>query len=511
MIRSKKIITVLIFILFTSNFAVYLYAQNHTEWQGYVLPKPEPVNLTIENANANQYNADGQNKNFYHANNPLNANNNNCNNNSNPYGSSLNFSDLESTKASRPIDRPAPVIANSSTNSLKYFLLKTNYIIEGDAKNDGKNYDIKTSYGKVKIPVNNVAYIGQSRNDVYKYKKAQINPASGADLMKFAEWCASSNFLTEAIVEYENALALTNDNVAADIIRQRINSIKKNMPDSDQSTDNSNLNELYIDSAANSDFMRNDQLKAAKNLTDNFRRYVQPTLIKNCVTADCHTLTTKNGINVTPNKFKLKATQYGKASVNFYQENLNECLAYIDLESPMKSKLLNYVLVPHGRFYPPFNVESEEYIKIVEWVQLAAKNMPLIKSGDLAPLFNTQNADAQIHTSTSTSTSNPNPNSQPYITAGLNSTTPQTKLDNIMRNQITTNLPESFKEVVNIQNQLNNKQSQKYNLTKNHTNSQQNLEHNHKHNFINENRNAVNMDNTDPLIFNKIYHPEIAR
>ncbi|MDR1053831.1 MAG: hypothetical protein LBL39_06610 [Planctomycetaceae bacterium] len=395
-----------------------------------------------------------------------------------------------------------PEIANPSTHSnnanndtdnsdTQYYLLKTSYIIDGKAKFDGKTYDIKTSYGSVRIPQQNVEFVGKSRLEIYKYRKTQINPSSTIELMQFAGWCAMNNFLTEAVAEYENALRIAEDNVTADIIRQRIATITgTNNP-------NKSANESADKNAANWEGTNsnNDQIKAAQNLTDNFRRHVQPILMKNCAIADCHSSAGGRVGNVAARKFMLVPATSGEF-VNVSRENLNTCLLYVDLEYPMRSNLLNFIVVPHSRYTPPFNVESDEYNKITAWIQLAAKNIPLIKTSNLAHLFS--NAQPALP-------SNPVVAGK-YITAELNTTTQPANFDTYTTNT-TTNLPASFKEVVNLQNQMNNKKPLPNNAAKNQFTPITTANEQLQTSVYSDNE----VDNTDPMIFNRMYHPKVTR
>ncbi|MDR2644283.1 MAG: hypothetical protein LBC74_15995 [Planctomycetaceae bacterium] len=478
MLHQKKIIVVLIFFMVTVVIPVYLYAQDPMKRQVSDVVTPNNLSSSIPIGN-----------------NSFNNGINNCNDNS----------------------------------GTKYYLLKTNYIIEGNAKFDGKTYDIKTNYGSVRIPLQNIAFIGQSREEIYRYKKTQLNPLGRTDLLKFAEWCVANSLLQEAILEYENALQVAGDNVTTDIIRQRIITLKKNIAEInnvDQVASNTvnNFSKGEIDGSfiTDSDIKYgNNHIKAAKNLADNFKRHVQPILMKNCVHADCHGISKGN-----PQKFILThnvPTESG--TVNSLQNNLNACLLYIDLESPMRSSLLNFFIVPHAKYTPPFNVESDEYNKVVAWVQLAAKNLPLIKVSDLAKLF----SDPQPILTSEVITSE-------YIASDPNKTVPSVKFE-MVNPKVTTNLPASFQEVVDLQNQANNNRMySNNNVTKNHsaiprstqpttspanqtsfpmpakinndvtvsTTSNENI-----FNLVNIDENDI--DRTDPMIFNKMYHPNIVR
>jgi hypothetical protein len=387
-------------------------------------------------------------------------------------------------------------INNRNDNSeTKYYLLKTNYIIEGIARHDGKNYDIKTSYGSIKIPSQNVAFIGQSRDEIYIYKKNLLNPLDKADSLKFAEWCVGNNFLQEAITEYENAMQLANDNVTTSIIKQRILTIKKNIAAANKTGNNfkSDENEIEDDLGLglSSDMKTsNERVKVVKKLTDNFKRHVQPILLRNCAVSGCHSVGRDRVEGISASKFLLLPSS-DNTVVNFSQENLNTCLLYVDFEYPMRSRLLNYVIVPHGRYTPSFNVESDEYNKVVSWVQLMVKNMPLIKSSEFAGLF----SNARFNSLSRVEDGK-------YITADLNTATSSSNnFDNVVPNPV-TNLPAGFKEVVNLQNQATNKQNP-INVTKNPTPNPTNT--------INPNLTNTTekeIDQTDPTIFNKIYHPK---
>ncbi|MDR1925797.1 MAG: hypothetical protein LBQ66_15635 [Planctomycetaceae bacterium] len=408
----------------------------------------------------------------------------------------------------------APQNMVMNKGEIKYYLLRTNYIIEGKAKFDGKTYDIKTSNVSVKVPAQNVEFIGNSRNDIYQYRKTQFNPTDSIELIRFAQWCVSNNFLHEAIVEYENAGMVAADNITADVIKDGIIAVKKklaNTIDKKPTGINSANNDKIINATANLDTAKLNtaksdtiQIKTAKNLADQFALHVQPIIVKNCAMSNCHGIDNakQNGIFGGTKKFRFICGQLPNAKNTQY--NLNECISHIDMSYPMRSRLLSMLVVPHSGYAPPFNVESNEYHKLIDWIQLAAKNLPLIKNSELAPLFSNQNKTS------------------PYVTANLNldtskietastqpapipTTSPQPKNTNLP-----DNLPAGFQEIINIQ-KISHNTNQNNKTTTQPINTQPNskekictipncTETNHADCQI--------VDNTDPKIFNAKFHPK---
>lgn len=526
MIHQKFFITILIFnLIITISISVTsLYSQDSTEMRNYNSVKHNAD--TLQNYSANSTNANSNFNTDSNSNFNTNTNHSNHTSNFNPQ-----FNLTKNNETANNLSNTESNNNNCNNNSaVQYYLLNTNYIIEGIAKHDGKTYDIKTSYGNVKIPSQNVSFVGLSRKEVYNYRRTQQNPTNNIGLMRFAEWCVSCNFFNEAISEYENALLITNDNITADIIRQRIISVKKIIAENNKSDNNiSNTKESNVVSIDNSNIWNSNNsnhINAAKNLSYKFQQHVQPILIKNC--QSCHSPPKDNRRIYVTQKFILTPNITGKLTSKNSHENLKTCLQYIDLEFPMKSNLLNFIVIPHATYTPPFNVESDEYNKIVEWIQLAAKNMPLIRNSEFAHLFT--NIKTVPHSSNTADT---------YITAEFNTAdNSSAKYENTKPN-LAANLPASFQDVVDLQNRTNNKNSFSNNVTKNHNTDSLNVQttaqptksnfpptektnnkslimnpiktttdYNIPDNTAEENHVNYNADSTDPSIFNRMYHPD---
>ncbi|GHT32323.1 hypothetical protein FACS1894214_4160 [Planctomycetales bacterium] len=262
----------------------------------------------------------------------------------------------------------------------KFFLLKTGLLVEATVSTGENSVELKSQYGTMQVPKENIEFAGETREDIYQYKKSLITPNSCTQELNFAEWCLDNNFYNEALVEFQNALlTVPNDNLK-NYIQQRLEQVQHNTAltgikaeDADNTTDADSATDERADSF---DRWANG---VPKSVFDTFAKKVQPIMVQRCASAACH------GSN-SPQQFKLNIPRQpgGKTTRN----NLRATLQFIDPDNPGASPVLSAMVSRHCGKRALFSVESEQYNNVVDWLQLAAKELPPEGLNDKNGLYN---------------------------------------------------------------------------------------------------------------------------
>jgi hypothetical protein len=257
----------------------------------------------------------------------------------------------------------------NSLNNLEkkqFYLLRTGFLTEGTITNDGKQYLLKTNFGTMSVPIDNVEFAGATREDVYQYKKGLTNDRDCNKLIKLAEWCFNNKLPQQGIAEYQRALRAAPNTILADVIQKRLETLQNS---TSESTGVSGVRVTLPQSSEESDNTEMNRWMngISKPIVDIFAKKVQPVLVSRCAAADCH------GSN-SENQFKLGIPSHTLGNTTY--RNLRLVLQWVDLDYPMESQLLSVLVSYHGGTKAAFSVESVQYNNIVQWVQLAAKELP---------------------------------------------------------------------------------------------------------------------------------------
>lgn len=250
----------------------------------------------------------------------------------------------------------------------RFYLLRTGFLLEGTAATEGRNYVLKTDFGTMHVPVVNVEYIGQDKPDIYRYKKSFVDGGNCNDLMKFAEWCLNIGLKQEGVTEYERALKVAPNSTLSDVIRKRLETIRQQ----DEAPEET-LSAPLSGSAASPKSQTESEISrwgasVPKPVVDDYVRKVQPVLLSGCGAADCHGTNSSNKLKIAKPRQILGATSHG---------NLRAVLPWINLDYPTESPLLTALVNYHGGTKPPYTVESKQYDNVLQWIQLAAKELPI--------------------------------------------------------------------------------------------------------------------------------------
>ncbi|MDR0704676.1 MAG: hypothetical protein LBF88_06760 [Planctomycetaceae bacterium] len=266
-------------------------------------------------------------------------------------------------------NEPSAAISTISTdldNTSRFYLLRTGFLTEGTATNDGKQYLLKTNFGTMSVPVANVEFVGATREDVYHYKRGTVNGNDCNELIKLAEWCFNNNLMQQGMTEYQRALPIAPNPVFAEVIRKRLETLQ------DSPTESSGLSGVRTVSASSSNESDDTGIHRwgngiPKPVVNSFTKKVQPILVSRCAAADCHG-------SGSENQFKLGIPSHTIGNTTY--RNLRSVLQWIDFDYPTESQLLSVLVSYHGGTKAAFSVESTQYNNIVQWVRLTAKELP---------------------------------------------------------------------------------------------------------------------------------------
>lgn len=286
-------------------------------------------------------------------------------------------------------ESPLPVkdleVSKTAPTEKRFYLLKTGYLLEGNAENDGTHYDVKTEFGGMRIPVSNVEHVASSREEVFRYKKDRTDPGNVSESTKLAEWCFANALTEEGIEEYERVLPLAPNPLMADFIRKRLDTVKDSAHDGFDAIGNPFPSPDPSSGAGGNDpELARWTREMPQSVVDAFSKKVQPILVGRCASVDCH------GSN-SDNQYKIRIPRQVGGTTTY--RNMKATVEWVDLEHPTDSPVLSALVTPHGGVKAPFDVESKQYQRVVDWIQLTAKEIPIELNKQLADRFNDRRND----------------------------------------------------------------------------------------------------------------------
>jgi hypothetical protein len=249
----------------------------------------------------------------------------------------------------------------------KFFLLKTGMLVEATVENGENSVKLKTQYGTMQVPKENIEFTGKTREEIYRYKKSLTAPNSCTQGVNFAEWCLNNGFYSEAVAEFQTALlSAPNDNLK-NYIQQRLEQVQHNTAANGVAATDTGATDdgsIVDDKTDSFDRWANG---VPKSVFDTFSKKVQPILAQRCAAAACH------GSN-SPQKFRINIPRQpgGKTT----RSNLRATVQYIDPDNPGASPILSAMVTQHCGKRALFSVESEQYNNVIDWFQLTARELP---------------------------------------------------------------------------------------------------------------------------------------
>ena len=281
------------------------------------------------------------------------------------------WSGYQSPNTAQPTASSLVVGQPQGDGKTDFLLLNTGFLMEGVVTNDSRHYTVKTEFGSIQIPVANVEFLGASRQDVYQFRRNLVDGNNCQELIKFAEWCSNNALISEAIEEYVRARQIAPNSALDSSILRRIEFLQQQAESSKDrnpfAAPEVSFSALGSSDSGGEDFNRLVNVMP-KSIADAFQKKVQPILTPRCSASDCHGSASDNGFKIGIPRQPNGVTMY---------QNLHASLRWVDPANPSASPLLTAMITPHGgNTKPLFNVESNQYIEMIEWIQTTIKDLP---------------------------------------------------------------------------------------------------------------------------------------
>ena len=269
----------------------------------------------------------------------------------------------------------------------KHILMASENVLVGTINKDNDRYHIVLEHGSVMFPLKEIRYIGDSMDDVFRYKQSLTRPNNIADLLGLARWCIKNNLFAEAVQQIEAARAIKPGDedieVVARTLESRLQTAQSNVNrPTEGGTSTSGAGGVVTavvhtdtstggTSADEKQMLLPDELdKLLGNLPEGsvgaFAQSVQPFLLSNCALSDCH------GPN-SNNDFRLQQpSQGGRYSQGLTQQNLYATLRWISPKGVESSPLLTEpIKAGHGGRPEPVLTQKhiQQYKLCAFWVK----------------------------------------------------------------------------------------------------------------------------------------------
>ncbi|MDO4550868.1 MAG: hypothetical protein Q4C96_06410 [Planctomycetia bacterium] len=265
-------------------------------------------------------------------------------------------------------------------------LLKNQCILEGKVIQQEKNYHILFTQGSMTLPQDQIEFIAKDILEIYRYLRQKISPLDISGRQTLIEWCLKHELIDEATAEIQ---ALEQENVSSpllEILKLRCHTLQKTLLE--QSVEENIFSPQDISAHVPEENPRenrgpsNTELQKMANslppdVSKIFAKKIQPILLKNCLTTECH------GPN-TPTEFQLLRPGRGSRVT---LRNMHAALRQINLQNPEASPLLRKPVTRHGQdghvvFLSP---DYPTYQLLIAWTYLVAKNEYVIPRDRLLP------------------------------------------------------------------------------------------------------------------------------
>jgi|GEM_PF-5513324 len=267
-------------------------------------------------------------------------------------------------------EMPLPVMWSNTENltdgSKQFFLLKTGMLVEASVETAGDSIKLKTQYGTMQVPKENIEFACETRENVYRYKKSQVSPNSCTQIINLAEWCLDNGFNREAFAEFQAALLIAPNDNLKNFIQQRIEQIQRSATQTEIAA--KTINEAADgETRDTTDFFDRWANGVPNHVFDTFSKKVQPILVQRCASADCHGTSSSQ-------KFKIQIPRQpgGKTTRN----NFRATVQFINPDNPGASQVLSALVTKHAGKRALFSVESEQYANFIDWFQRTARELP---------------------------------------------------------------------------------------------------------------------------------------
>lgn len=223
-------------------------------------------------------------------------------------------------------ETPVPVVAHSGV-----LVMHSLDVVEGEINHENSVYRVRTIDGEFVIPVANVLFECNSREEAYLLLKPRVLPNNPADHVSLAKWCVRNHLLEDARTEMQAAVKLSPNNMEYRYLLKQAEELLDpyRMPGDVDGTkpDRFDISDAMLQRVEPLGGMTRQQARE-------FTSRIQPILLNSCATARCHREGSREQISLSLkplNRYQSLATT---------KHNFEQVFAQIDQEDPEASPLL---------------------------------------------------------------------------------------------------------------------------------------------------------------------------
>jgi hypothetical protein len=273
---------------------------------------------------------------------------------------------------------PTPLAQPARPSVGQAVLLQDGKVVEGTVAKEGEKIIVRRGVIDQPFEKEKVQYIGESKEDVYRFLSAKVKPDDADGRFKLARWCVFNGMREQALAEARDVVKLQPQHaLAREMVRTLEESIRlfnaDGTPTNAPAPPTSPAPGLpavppaatqATPSAPNAVVEQHLDISPEAVLV--FGPRVQPILVNQC--AECHAKADYAG------SFKLACGSGHNADAQTTRQNLLAAAGQINRQDPAVSPLLIHALSAHGGMKrPTFNGPNAPAYRVLEaWAHLAA-------------------------------------------------------------------------------------------------------------------------------------------
>jgi hypothetical protein len=282
-----------------------------------------------------------------------------------------------------PLPVPTPLVEPARPSVGSVVVLQDGKLVEGVVTKTADKVLVRKGTLDQPFPKGQVQYIGESRDDVYRYMLGKVQPDDAAGRFKLARWCMFNGLREQALTEAREVVKLQpNHTAAAQMARALDESLRLFPPDGSPARPAAPAEPtapaapglpavpppggLGTPPAVTPPTVVEPEPDVTPEGAVTFAPRVQPILANLC--ADCHGRPSYTGA------FKLAKCSGYESDPHTARHNLRAAAGQIKKDDPASSPLLQKALVAHGEMkQPAFANRGAPAFRVLEaWVFVAA-------------------------------------------------------------------------------------------------------------------------------------------
>ncbi|MDD3585667.1 MAG: hypothetical protein PHQ75_00675 [Thermoguttaceae bacterium] len=274
----------------------------------------------------------------------------------------------------RPLATKSEATEPASAGKVQYLLTRQGFVWEGVIEQGDKTLYVKLpdQSGGVTISRLDVLCIAGSKEELFEYRRVQVNQADIGEVIKLADWGVRHQLTLPAIALLQS-IAQTADASVRDMLNKKISQLQY-------------IEKIRLDSLkhkpiparpeqSGEESRRSEQLRQTEQwgrtiplaVQDRFLKKIQPVLFRHCSSEGCHRESSKE-LDFVLYQSVIRSSK----RVNGLK-NLRSVLVRVNLASPQASRILNHPPITdrHGKPCYPFGNAPDslkDYETFVDWI-----------------------------------------------------------------------------------------------------------------------------------------------